>query len=251
MTLETITEYPFKDTIKIKLDLEHSARFELRLRVPAWCEQPQLSINGETFDSETRSASRSSQGFIHLEREWQAHDEITLVLPMTVRKLERPLGALSLALGPLVLALWPGEIWYQIPATVPVPPAGATWTPEGFGDWEVKNRRPWNYALEIASDTDAAQCQVERFDVTSPPFSVHGTRPDARVARAPLKVFVPARRLLEWTLDTRGYSASIPPQSPVSSLQPTFIMEFVPYGCARLRTAEFPRLESKPSHSER
>jgi hypothetical protein len=45
----------------------------------------------------------------------------------------------------------------------------------------------------------------------------------------------------EWKI--RDNSASPPPQSPITATTPPAALKLVPYGCARLRVCEFPRVE--------
>lgn len=215
------TEYPFEETVRIGLSLEHPTDFALNLRIPGWCQDAALKVNGEAV-----ACSPNSRGFARIKRQWKDGDRIDLTLPMGVRALPRPNGALGLALGPLVLALSPGELWTKLP------------TSEGFGDWEIRHRRSWNYALDFGTDAPETVCRVERFPVPEHPFSVGTSRPDAGVVGVVLRVHTPAKRLPNWLLERN--SAAPPPLSPVTSLQPTHQVQLVPYGCARLRIAEFP-----------
>ncbi|WP_425144887.1 beta-L-arabinofuranosidase domain-containing protein [Deinococcus sp.] len=215
------TDYPFEETVRIGVQLSGPAHFALDLRIPGWCREASLSVNGEAL-----GCTPNARGFARVERRWQDGDRIELTLPMTVRALPRPGGALGLALGPLVLALSPGELWTKLP------------TPEGFGDWEIRNRRSWNYALDFGGQDPASACRVERFPVPDLPFSLGASRPDAGVTEVALRVHTPARRLPDWLLERN--SAASPPPSPVNSQQPVHHVQLVPYGCARLRIAEFP-----------
>lgn len=215
------TDYPFEETVRIGVRLENASSFALNLRIPGWCHDASLNVNGEVVD-----CLSDSRGFARIERQWKNGDQIELTLPMTVRTLPRPNGALGLALGPLVLALSPGELWTKLP------------TGEGFGDWEIRHRRSWNYALDFGTDAPATVCRVERLLVPEHPFSVGASRPDAGVEGVALRVHTPAKRLPDWLL--KHNSAAPPPLSPVVSSQPTHQVQLVPYGCTRLRIAEFP-----------
>jgi len=219
--LKTETDYPFEETVRISVQLEDRANFALNLRIPGWCQGASLTINGEAV-----ACPPNSRGFARIERLWQDGDQIELTLPMTVRALPRPNGALGLALGPLVLALSPGELWTELP------------TGEGFGDWEIRHRRSWNYALDLSDTAPETACRVQRFPVPDFPFSLGASRPDAGVEGVALRVHTPAKRLPDWLLEQN--SAAPPPPGPVRSLQPTHQVQLVPYGCTRLRIAEFP-----------
>jgi len=49
---------------------------------------------------------------------------------------------------------------------------------------------------------------------------------------------VKARRIPQWGMN--GSSAGEVPQSPVHTDSPETLVELIPYGCSRLRIAEFP-----------
>ena len=220
--LETVTDYPFGDAVTLRVDGAPPAPFELRLRVPAWCAAPELSLNGEAH-----ACAPDQDGFVSVERAWRAGDQLRLRLPMSVRALPRPNGAVSLALGPLLLAFSPGETWSRLPGS------------EGFGDWEVRPRHSWNFGLALDPAAPNGGCEVRRFGPTSPPFTLKNGRPPVDVDRVPLKVYAPGHLLPEW--DLRGNSAAPPPPVP-EARQPTHRITLVPYGCARVRVAEFPLL---------
>ena len=60
-----------------------AGRWTLRLRLPGWCERPGLRVNGRP----ARPRRRARGGYAALEREWGEGDEVTLELPMPVRRL--------------------------------------------------------------------------------------------------------------------------------------------------------------------
>jgi Beta-L-arabinofuranosidase, GH127 len=213
--LEVETTYPFEETITIKIHTEKDATFPLELRIPGWCKEPVLQINGEKIAVET-----NGRGFVRLERTWQTGDTLTLHFPMTLQTIPRAKGALGLALGPLVLAVSVPEIWERIPDTT------------GFGDWEVRPRQSWNYGLQLDPYNPAANCKIERRAVTSPPWENEN---------APVHVWAKGARIKSWGLELA--SAGPVPESPVLTTLPIDPVLLVPFGCARLRVAEFPRVE--------
>ena len=77
--LSTRTSYPLGDDISISVDPEHPASFPLHLRVPSWCGNPGLAVNGE------KQSFKVEGGFIRLEREWKPGDVVRLSLPMEAR----------------------------------------------------------------------------------------------------------------------------------------------------------------------
>jgi Beta-L-arabinofuranosidase, GH127 len=226
VTLETFTDYPFKEHLEIVLTPERPVQFEVLLRAPAWCDAPEVRLNGQILEVE-----HMSTGFLRLEREWTAGDRIALVLPMQVRAHQRPRDAMALTLGPLTLAFAPGEVWERIPGS------------EGLGDFEVRFRRSWSYALAL-EPARANECRVERLSVPSPPFSHKTGSAPIGVEHVALRVHVSAELLNSWKLEQ--HSAAPPPQGLTGPLRAEHQIPLVPYGCARIRIAEFPVISRIP-----
>lgn len=72
--MEMVTEYPREG--RIRITVLDSARFTLRLRIPAWCREWRLLLNGE------RTPAAAEKGFAALERSWQPGDCAVLELEM-------------------------------------------------------------------------------------------------------------------------------------------------------------------------
>ncbi|BDP43635.1 hypothetical protein DAETH_36040 (plasmid) [Deinococcus aetherius] len=210
------TTYPFGETVRLTVEAAAPARFPLELRVPGWCEGARVRLNGEAT-----TLTPDGRGFVRLEREWRDGDTAELTFPMPVRVVERERGACGLMVGPLVLAHSPGETWTRVSDDPPRPDSR-------FGDWEVRPRRSWNLGLFL---DPGAEWRVERRPPSPVPFAL-----DA----APLRVWARGARIKSWGLALN--SAAPPPESPFTSSLPMDPVCLVPFGSARLRVAEFPRL---------
>jgi glycosyl hydrolase family 127 (putative beta-L-arabinofuranosidase)/beta-L-arabinofuranosidase (glycosyl hydrolase family 127) len=220
VTLEARTDYPFGETIEYVLHTGEPLAFALRIRVPGWCDRPQLALNGAPLGADTVG------GHLVIDRTWSDGDRVSATFPMETRAIPRARGATGLALGPLVLAYSPGEVWRRVPDS------------PGFGDWEVSPRRSWNLALAIDETTIGQTARVERSGPASPPFGLRTGAPPFGVEGVPLKVWVPGRRVPDWLLDRN--SAASPPDSPVEGIDLDRPIPLVPYGSARVRIVEFP-----------
>lgn len=98
--LTQATDYPAGDEIKMTVSPERTARFALRLRIPAWSKQTTLTLNGQPVPCTPGTYAR-------LEREWAPGDQLRLRLDLRGRALPAPSGAPQLAVmrGPILLAL--------------------------------------------------------------------------------------------------------------------------------------------------
>ena len=98
-------DYPWDG--RIELDVLADAPFAttLALRLPEWCAQPQLQVNGEAVQID------ADKGYARLTRRWHPGDCIVLELPMPVRRvsahpsLRQAAGKVALQRGPLVYCL--------------------------------------------------------------------------------------------------------------------------------------------------
>lgn len=103
VTLHQRTEYPWDGKVELSFELERPARFTLLLRLPGWCREPQLSVNGEAVD-----LPDAQDGYVHLTREWSAQDRGELNLPMPVERVyanpnvRQDAGLVALQRGPVV-----------------------------------------------------------------------------------------------------------------------------------------------------
>lgn len=106
VVLQQTTRCPWNGEVKLKVEPTRAMEFALNLRLPAWCLDPKLKVNGKplaTFETARRYA--------RLQRKWQAGDVVELSLPMPVQRLkanpkvEADLGRVALQSGPLVYCL--------------------------------------------------------------------------------------------------------------------------------------------------
>ncbi len=120
LTLRQATRYPWDGQIHITLEPRAPVEFALKLRLPGWCRQARLAVNGETVDLGrsvqlnpplNAPAALVERGYISLRRQWQAGDWVTLNLEMPVERVYahpqvgQDVGAVALQRGPLVYCL--------------------------------------------------------------------------------------------------------------------------------------------------
>ena len=71
------TNYPFEDAVHLSYSGE-TAEFELKLRIPEWCDTPEVSVNGEEQEGVVTGE------YYTIQRDWQAGDEIDLNFPSEI-----------------------------------------------------------------------------------------------------------------------------------------------------------------------
>ncbi len=100
------TDYPWDDMARITLDAAPSHEVSLMLRIPGWCDDASLSINGEASD-----ATLDGGSYVELRRAWKSGDVIELRLPMRPRlikahpKSEEIRNHIAVMRGPIVYCL--------------------------------------------------------------------------------------------------------------------------------------------------
>ena len=102
-----MTNYPWDGSVRFEIGLAAPRAFSLHLRLPGWCRQWNLLINGQPFNL----LQPAENGYLAIEREWLPGDVVSYHMQMpveavfanpAVRFLE---GRLALQRGPLVYCL--------------------------------------------------------------------------------------------------------------------------------------------------
>ena len=223
VTVTERTHYPFDERIEFTFAAARPVAFPFYLRVPGWCANARLRINGRRETVETRPLS-----FIRIEREWKAGDKVELELPMEIslRTWTKNHDSVSVDRGPLTYSLRIGE---------KVVREGGT---ESWPAWEVHPTTPWNYGLVLDARKPAASFRVVKkaWPKSDMPFTLEG---------APIELVAHGKQVAEWQADHQGLVGLLQ-DSPVKSAAPTERITLVPMGAARLRIASFPVIGTGP-----
>ncbi|QLG27810.1 glycoside hydrolase family 127 protein [Halorarum halophilum] len=109
VTLSQWTDYPWDGDVTVEVEAVDgsagTAEFDLNLRLPGWCDDPSLAVNGDPVPID------ATGGYATLDRKWRAGDTVALSLPMPVERLvahpevEADAGRVALRRGPLVYCL--------------------------------------------------------------------------------------------------------------------------------------------------
>ncbi len=103
--LEQATDYPWDGDIHVTVTVEQPTAFELALRIPGWCRDFQLAVNGAPTSAEVVA------GYARLKRTWASGDVVTLSLAMPVERMmphpdiRQDAGQTALQRGPVVYCL--------------------------------------------------------------------------------------------------------------------------------------------------
>lgn len=209
VSIEEVTDYPFKDTIQFNLHTEQPVKAVLYFRIPAWCEAPQLYKNGQLLSLSLQD------GYLKLDDVICDGDCICLQLPMEiVYNTNWYHNGLSIERGPLLYALNIKERWEQLSYGHAVYP-----------DYAILPESDWNYAIDVK---EAIRVEVSE-DLHTQPFSKEF---------APIRLYAKAVQLQDWGMEQN--SAQDLPVSPVKVKEPLQTVELVPYACTKLRIALFP-----------
>ncbi len=105
VVIELETAYPQNGTVAVRVHVESPTPFHLRLRKPGWCNDLTVALNGNVMEPLVKN------GYVDIDRVWQAGDEVAIELSMPVRMLfsdTRILdntGQVAFACGPLIYCL--------------------------------------------------------------------------------------------------------------------------------------------------
>jgi len=222
VTIAEVTDYPFDESVRFEMRTPKSVSFPLFLRVPGWCKNPQLELNGDAIELDAKPGS-----YIRVDRTWDDGDVLALSLPMSVRVVRwtKNKNSASVYRGPLTYSLKIGEKYVR---------EGGT---DKWPAWEIHPVTPWNYGL-VLDEKDPASS----FEVVKKPMP-KGQPFEARVA--PIELRAKAKKIPNWKLDHRGLVGPIA-ESPVKSGEPVETITLIPMGCARLRISAFPVIGEGP-----
>lgn len=221
VTIKEETAYPFSDQIDFVVDVPKATAFPLALRLPAWCAEATVRLNGQPL--------RTDKGgqIITIARTWQRHDRLTLHLPMTVRTSNWARNSRTLERGPLVYALRVKSQWQ--PGSIP----------EEGSYFTVNPQSPWNYGLPHAVVKNPANTTTVVAKVVSPTAAGFYWNE----ANAPVAITVRGRRIPAWQLANGVAPQPVTPRDGVykgTVADSTETLTFIPYGCTKLRVVALP-----------
>lgn len=218
VTITEKTNYPFEDEISFEIATRKEISFPLELRIPAWCAQAQVLVNG--------TANQTAKGgtLITLNQKWKNKDKVTLKLPMQVSTSNWGHNSRAIERGPLVYALKLAEKWEK-------------GNDKAEGDYfSVYPESDWNYGLPDQIIKDPAKELEVRFTPVQGKFVWN-------LQHTPVEIIAHGKKIPNWKV-VDGVA-----RQPVTDRDGHYRGEvdtrvdqliLVPYGFTKVRIVAFP-----------
>ncbi len=216
--IREITNFPFDETVNFEFNMKDSVKFTLTLRIPSWCRNATVSVNGQKL--EPMEAGRT----ITIESTWKNGDKVILNLPMEMKTSNWGKNSRSIERGPLVYALKLEERWEK--GNEPTE-----------GDYmSVYPTQPWNYGLlKEVVDNPSATLKVETRPV--------GDKFVWNIQNAPIEITAPAKKIPNWKVVDGVAHQPVTDRTGIYKGEVSSTVEMVkliPYGCSKVRIVAFP-----------
>lgn len=203
------TQYPFRDELTYCFEKAPAKKMKVKIRIPRWCDVPQVCCVGADI------SCKKEDHYVIVEKQFVKGDCISVKFVMPTVTTNWYKGSVAVERGPLVYGLDIKERWEVLKEV------------GGVKDYAVYPETPWNYA--ICKDVAPV---VEEQEIAALPFSKE---------HPPVRLQIAARRLESWK--EKDGNAGQMPVSPVVVTSKEEQISLIPFGCTKLRVAQFPYYE--------
>lgn len=213
VTIENVSEYPFKNKCKFIIKTDAPVAFDFKIRIPSFANN--FAINDHYY---------TKSDIFTINKTFSGTEEFTLTLDAEPKFISRPNGLKVVEYGALVFSL-------------PIEYTEKMFEYERNGverkfpycDYELHPQSEWRYGFA------SQDLLVEEKELNSTPFS----------SKNPPVILKTAMCTVDWNY-ADGYD-SIPNATPVSNIAKSApqTLPLIPYGCAKLRMTEMPIVKIK------
>ncbi len=213
------TNYPFDDKIIFEFKSKYSVGFPFEIRIPSWCNEANVSVNGEKVNVEKVGQ------IITINRKWTNLDKMEVEFPMEATTSNWGSNSRAVERGPLVYALKVKERWEK-------------GNDEKEGDYfSVFPESAWNYGL--------LQDVVKNPKET---LKVNQVKPVAddfvwNQEHAPIEIIAPGKQIPGWVANEGVASQPVTARDGVYKgkvSDQTEQLTLIPIGCTKVRIVAFP-----------
>ena len=219
VVIDESTNYPFENQITFSITTKKSANFPMQFRIPGWCKEAIISLNGKEFKREKGGE------LITLNRVWKNKDQVTLNFPMQTITSNWGRNSRAIERGPLVYALKLQENWTK-------------GTDQVEGDfYSVNAKGDWNYGLttSVIQKPDSVTTVKEVKSVTGSFIW--------NLAHAPIEITASAKKIPSWKVMNGVAVQPVTDRSGIYKGAVNSTIEkitLIPYGCTKVRIVAFP-----------
>jgi len=211
------TGFPFEDRLRFRISIEKPADFPFHIRIPGWCEEAVITINGK--ENQRLEGGRMAV----LTHNWSEGDVVEVKLSMQIAFSSWDEGSVAVERGPLLYALKIREDWKLVS------------NPDKWGNfYEVRPLDPWNFALP----EKALEDPENHFELVETPV---GEAYPWSIEATPLALRTRGFSLPQWKLYNEMAGPlphNLQPKDLINSREEEITL--IPYGCTTLRITEFP-----------
>lgn len=214
VTVKEQTEYPFKNEVTFVVNTSENVNFPLKLRIPSWSTSTIIQVNGITQQGVNQGE------YFTISKNWKDGDIVKVKFSDEVRVSNWENNSTAVERGPLVFSLKLDEKWVQ-----------------NGKDFQVYPTSNWNYGLVYDKADLASSFKVIEKPATDGVFKF--TEDNDIISIKATGKIIP-----QWIADggDGNNSAGKLPSSPVISNEPSEEITLVPYGFAKIRVTNLPKV---------